>query len=78
MLNYANNEDDKMAIHYTYKSQAGERALKKQSKQFKRQHRSHNRKLLKQQQKNKINFTVPVNTCITMDMLTDPKRNDKV
>ena len=77
MLNYANNEDDKMAIHYTYKSQAGERALKKQGKQFKRQHRSHNRKLLKQQ-KNKINFTVPVNTTITMDLLTNPNKDDKV
>ena len=61
-----------MGLHHTYKAHAGERALKRQGKQFKRQHRSHNRKLLKQQ-KNKINFTVPVNTTITMDLLTNPK-----
>ena len=67
-----------MGIHHTYKSQAGERALKKQGKQLERQRRSHNRKLLKQQQENKSNFSVPVNTIITMDMLTDPKRNGQV
>ena len=67
-----------MGIHHTYKSQAGERALKKQGKQLERQHRSRNRKILKQQQENRNNFSVPVNTIITMDMLTDPNRNDKV
>ena len=66
-----------MGIHHTYKSQAGERALKKQGKQIERQRHSRNRKLLKQQQENKNTFSVPVNTCITMDMLTDPKRNGK-
>ena len=66
-----------MGIHHTYKSQAGERALKKQGKQLERQRRSRNRKLLKQQQENKNTFSVPVNTCITMDMLTDPNKNDK-
>ena len=67
-----------MGIHHTYKSQAGERALKKQGKQLERQHRSQNRKILKQQQENRNNFSVPVNTIITMDMLTDPKRNGKI
>ena len=67
-----------MGIHHTYKSQAGERALKKQGKQLERQRRSHNRKLLKQQQENKSNFSVPVNTIITMDLLTDPNKNGKV
>ncbi len=70
-----------MGIHHTYKSQAGERALKKQEKQMERQRRSHNRKILRQQQQhkeNKINSTVPVNTIITMDMLTDPNRNGKI
>ena len=66
-----------MGIHHTYKAHAGERALKKQGKQLERQRRSHNRKFLKQQQENKNKFSVPVNTCITMDMLTDPTRNDK-
>ena len=67
-----------MGIHHTYKAHAGERALKRQGKQIERQRRSHNRKLLKQQQENKSNFSVPVNTIITMDMLTDPKRNGKI
>ena len=67
-----------MGIHHTYKSQAGERALKKQGKQLERQRRSHNRKLLKQQQENKSNFSVPVNTIITMDLLTDPNKNGKI
>lgn len=67
-----------MGIHHTYKSQAGERALKKHGKQLERQRRSRNRKLLKQQKENNGNFSVPVNTCITMDMLTDPKRNGKI
>ena len=67
-----------MGIHHTYKAHAGERALKRQGKQVERQRRSRNRKLLKQQQQeNKNKFSVPVNTCITMDMLTDPNRNDK-
>ena len=63
-----------MGIHHTYKSQAGERALKKQGKQLERQHRSRNRKLLKQQKENNDSFIVPVNTVITMDLLTNPKR----
>ena len=67
-----------MGIHHTYKAHAGERALKRQGKQIERQQRSHNRKLLKQQQENKDKFSVPVNTIITMDMLTDPKKNGKV
>ena len=66
-----------MGIHHTYKSQAGERALKKQEKQMERQRRSRNRKILKQQEEKPNTFSVPVNTCITMDMLTDPKRNDR-
>lgn len=68
-----------MGIHYTYKAQSGERALKKQGKQIERQRRSRNRKLLKQQKNNnKSNFSVDVNTVITMDMLTDPNRNGKI
>ena len=67
-----------MGIHHTYKSQAGERAFKKQGKQLERQRRSRNRKIIKQQQENKSNFSVPVNTCITMDMLTDPNKNGKI
>ena len=67
-----------MGIHHTYKSQAGERALKKQSKQLERQRRSQNRKILKQQKEKSGNSSVSVNTTITMDMLTDPHRNGKI
>jgi hypothetical protein len=67
-----------MGIHHTYKSQAGERAFRKQGKQLERQRRSQNRKLLKQQEEKANTISVPVNTCITMDMLTDPKRNGKI
>ena len=69
-----------MGIHHTYKAHAGERALKRQGKQIERQRRSRNRKILKQQQQkeNNNNFVVPVNTPITMDMLTAPKRNGKI
>ena len=71
-----NYEDNAMGIHYTYKAQKGERLAKKQAKQEERQRKSRNRKVLRQQEENKNNFSVPVNTCITMDMLTDPKRNN--
>ena len=64
-----------MGIHHTYKAQRGERAAKKQAKQMERQARSRNRKLLKLKRENQDTFSVPVNTCITMDMLTDPNRN---
>ena len=40
-----------MGIHYTYKSQRGERAAKKQAKQMGRQRRSNNRKQLKEKPK---------------------------
>ncbi len=66
-------EDTIMGIHHTYKAQRGERAAKKQAKQMERQARSRNRKILRQQQEKEGTFSVPVNTCITMDMLTDPK-----
>ena len=67
-----------MGIHHTYKSQAGERALKKQGKQLERQQRSHNRKLLKQQQTNNDSYVVPDGVTLTLDMITNPNRNDKV
>ena len=67
-----------MGIHHTYKSQAGERALKKQSKQLELQRRSRNRKILKQQQTNNDSYVVPDGVTLTLDMITNPKRNDKV
>jgi len=67
-----------MGIHHTYKSQAGERALKKQGKQLERQQRSRNRKLLKQQQTNNDSYVVPDGVTLTLDMITNPNRNDKV
>ena len=57
-----------MGIHYTYKSQRGERSAKKQAKQMERQRRSHNRKqlMVKPEKSN-----IPLNVTITLDMLTD-------
>ena len=75
MLNVINYEDKKMGIHYTYKSQRGERSLKKQEKQMERQRRSRNRKLLKKQQDIKSNsYVVPPEQILTLDVLTDPSK----
>ena len=64
-----------MGIHYTYKSQRGERSLKKQEKQMERQRRSRNRKLLKKQQEIKSNsYVVPPEQILTLDLLTDPSK----
>jgi|TARA_B110001454_G_scaffold190025_1_gene188979 hypothetical protein len=67
-----------MGIHHTYKSQAGERAFKKQSKQLERQQRSRNRQLLKQQQTNNDSYVVPDGVTLTLDMITNPKKNGKI
>ena len=68
-----------MGIHHTYKSQAGERALKKQEKQMERQRRSRNRQLLKQQQQtNNDSYVVPDGVTLTLDMITNPNRNGKI
>ena len=68
-----------MGIHYTYKAQKGERSLKRQKKQMDRQQRSANRKISKQQHEPVNNTLVlkPGET-LTMDMLTDPKRNGQI
>ena len=67
-----------MGIHYTYKAQKGERSLKRQKKQMDRQRRSRNRKILKQQHEPDDNTLVlKPNETLTLDMLTDPKRNGK-
>ena len=68
-----------MGIHYTYKAQKGERSLKRQKKQMDRQQRSANRKISKQQHELVNNTLVlkPGET-LTMDMLTDPKRNGQI
>ena len=67
-----------MGIHYTYKAQSGERALKKQGKQIERQRRSRNRQLLKQQQTNNDSYVVPDGVTLTLDMITNPNRNGKI
>ena len=67
-----------MGIHHTYKSQAGERAFKKQGKQLERQRRSRNRKILKQQQTNNDSYVVPDGVTLTLDMITNPKKNGKI
>jgi hypothetical protein len=70
-----------MGIHHTYKAQAGERANKKQNKQYEKERRSRNRKILRQQQeqgKLKDSYVVPDGVTLTLDMITDPKRNGKI
>jgi len=67
-----------MGIHHTYKAQSGERKAKKQAKQMERQRLSRNRQLLKQQQTNNDSYVVPEGVTLTLDMITNPKRNGKV
>jgi hypothetical protein len=65
-----------MGIHYTYKAQGGERRAKKQAKQMERQQLSHKRQLLKKQQTNNDDlYVVPKGVTLTLDMITDPRRN---
>ena len=67
-----------MGIHYTYKAQKGERSLKRQKKQMDRQRHSRNRKLLKQHEPDNNTLVLKPNETLTLDMLTDPKRNGKI
>jgi hypothetical protein len=62
-----------MGIHYTYKSQSGERNLRKQQKQDELRRRSDQRK----QSKEPIEpitdvYVVPDNEVVTLDHLTNP------
>lgn len=60
-----------MGIHYTYKSQSGERNLRKQQKQEELRRRSEQRKQSKEQKASDI-YVVPDNEVVTLDHLTNP------
>ena len=64
-----------MGIHHTYKSQRGERSLRKQAKQEQLQRKAQQRKLDKQSQSNSGVYVVPENEVVTLDTLTNPKRD---
>ena len=62
-----------MGIHYTYKSQSGERNLRRQQKQEELRRRSDQRKQSKEQtQPTPDVYVVPNNEVVTLDHLTNP------
>ena len=62
-----------MGIHYTYKSQSGERNLRKQQKQDQLRSRSDQRKQSREQTKPTTDvYVVPDNEVVTLDHLTNP------
>ena len=63
-----------MGIHHTYKSQRGERSLRKQAKQEQLQRKAQQRKRNKQQEKNSNVYVVPDNEVVTLETLTNPNK----
>ncbi len=62
-----------MGIHYTYKSQSGERNLRKQQKQEELRRRSDQRKQYKEHPDTATDvYVVPANEVVTLDHLTNP------
>ena len=62
-----------MGIHYTYKSQSGERNLRKQQKQDQLRSRSDERKQSREQAEPTTDiYVVPDNEVVTLDHLTNP------
>ena len=62
-----------MGIHDTYKSQSGERNLRKQQKQEELRRRSDQRKQSKEQTEPTPDvYVVPDNEVVTLDHLTNP------
>ena len=62
-----------MGIHYTYKSQSGERNLRKQQKQDQLRSRSDQRKQSREQAEPTTDvYVVPDNEVVTLDHLTNP------
>ena len=62
-----------MGIHYTYKSQSGERNLRKQQKQDQLRSRSDQRKQSREQTESTTDvYVVPDNEVVTLDHLTNP------
>lgn len=63
-----------MGIHHTYKSQRGERSLRKQAKQEELQRKAQDRKKQKQQQENSEMYVVPTDEIVTLETLTNPNK----
>lgn len=63
-----------MGIHHTYKSQRGERSLRKQAKQEELKRRSQDRKQQKQTKQQSGTYVVPEDEILTMDTLTNPNK----
>ena len=62
-----------MGIHHTYKSQSGERNLRKQQKQDQLRSRSDERKQSREQAEPTTDvYVVPANEVVTLDHLTNP------
>ena len=62
-----------MGIHYTYKSQSGERNLRKQQKQEELRRRSDGRKRSQEQTEPTTDvYVVPDHEVVTLDHLTTP------
>jgi len=66
-----------MGIHYTYKSQSGERNLRRQQKQQELSRRSEQRKQSRDQEQSQLQiqkdvYVVPENEVVTLDHLTNP------
>ena len=63
-----------MGIHHTYKSQRGERSLRKQAKQEQLQRKAQQRKRHRQQENNSDVYVVPENEVVTLETLTNPNK----
>ena len=61
-----------MGIHHTYKSQRGERSLRKQQKQDQLRQKAELRKHNKNRKENENIYVVPENEVVTLDTLTNP------
>jgi hypothetical protein len=64
-----------MGIHHTYKSNRGERSLVKQQKQAELRRRAQQRRQQKQQQQKEDVYVVPENEVLTLDILTNPNKD---
>lgn len=62
-----------MGIHHTYKSQRGERSLRKQAKQAELQRRAKQRKEQKQPKESDV-YVVPTDEVVTLETLTNPNK----
>ena len=71
-----------MGIHYDYKSTRGAKAMEKQAKREKKLAEKRAKKQAKAQEKGVVenkeqDDTIPLDTVITLDLLTSNKNSDK-